>query len=60
VIEVETPEGPAILSLSPTAAAVLAEELQEYLKIHQLGFSATYAIGSGSDLFQTQLIGRFA
>jgi hypothetical protein len=34
VIEVETPEGHAILSLSPTAVAVLAEELQAYLKAH--------------------------
>jgi hypothetical protein len=32
VIEVETSQGPAILSLSSAAVAVLAEELQGYLK----------------------------
>jgi len=33
-IEGETSEGPAVLSLSPAAVAVLAEELQGYLKTH--------------------------
>jgi hypothetical protein len=34
VIEVETLEGPAILSLSPDAVAVLAVELERWLKEH--------------------------
>jgi hypothetical protein len=35
VIEVETPEGPAVLSLSPDAVAVLAEELARWLQVHR-------------------------
>jgi hypothetical protein len=34
VIEVETPEGPAVLQIGPQAAAVLAEEIATYLKLH--------------------------
>ena len=34
VIEVETPEGLAVLQIRPQAAAVLAEEIAMYLKLY--------------------------
>jgi hypothetical protein len=34
VINVETPEGPAVLQIGPLASAVLAQELAGYLKLH--------------------------
>jgi hypothetical protein len=35
VIEIETPDGPAILQVGPQATAVLAEEMATYLNLHK-------------------------